>query len=162
MDNNEQFELTINEDIEKFRPEAWKGFSFNEIKKIAIILSLTIGIFIFLHIFCYLPSVLCIWLTLLFILPIAICLFLKVQEMSLTDYLYRLWIIQFDPPLAFVSDEVEIEEKKIPTRKEKKEKRKAEKDEYAAYCKQLKQERKEVKALEKEERKTGKGKTTKE
>lgn len=148
---HERIELNINDDLETYKTEIWKGLSFEEVKKVCAVLISTSLIFSFLHFICYLPGVICLWTTMLLVMPMALLLFMRVQGLALKDYVRRAWAMRFDEPLYFASDEAELPAPAAKaSRKQKKTIRRQELQEWKAHKKALKQKKKEEKKRNKE------------
>lgn len=151
---HERIELNINDDLETYKTEVWKGLSFEEVKKVCAVLIGTSLIFSFLHFICYLPGVICLWTTMLLVMPMALLLFMRVQGLALKDYARRAWAMRFDGPLYFASDEAELPASaEKASRKQKRTIRKQERQEWEAHKKALRQEKKEEKKRTRERRK---------
>ncbi len=151
--DHERIELNINDDLEQYKAELWKGLSLEELKKACLVLLGTSLVFLFLRFVCYLPAVICLWVTMLLVTPMALLLFLRVQGLTLRVYGKRLWAARFDEPLCFVSDEVDLPKPVAKvSRKQKRTARRQERQEYQAHKKLLKERKKEDKAKAKKEK----------
>lgn len=159
--DHERIELNINDDLEKYKTELWKGLSLEELKKACLVLLGTSLIFTFLRFVCYLPAVICLWVTMLLVMPMALLLFVRVQGLTLTEYGKRLWAVRFDEPLCFISDEVELSRPAARvSRKQKRTIRRQERGEFKAHKKLSQERKKEDKAkvrAEKQRNKRQKG-----
>lgn len=97
--------IIINKDVESFEYDAWRGFSIRQIIFGAAAVVSASAVILFAWIVCYVPIQGAVYLGIPVGVVIALIGFMKIDDMTLTEYLKEMWRIAFAEPLTWQSEE---------------------------------------------------------
>ena len=142
MNDHEIIEIAINEDIDRYEAEMWKGLSPRHIKGGFLVLLTVTGFYILTNMVFLVPPFLAVFISLIMAVPVGIWNFIKVEEMDFKTFIARKWKYAFGRPYiyeaSFFGEITDLE----------KEKRKSEKknEKAASKAKPKKEKKKKMKA----------------
>ncbi len=102
MDEHRQY--LINEDIEQYKAEVFKGLTVQQVKNALIVAAVAIISFLFLDLVCYVPLTLASLMTIFTSVPVVIMTFFKVEGMDMKEFIRRLWIYEFGGGYVYKGD----------------------------------------------------------
>lgn len=106
-------QITINKDIEQYEHNVWKGLSARQLLYGVVAVAATIGIILIAYMVCNVPIQVAIY----FGIPIGIVIglfgFLKIDDMTLLQFLCEIYRLSRSKPLVYESEEYETEEKRL-------------------------------------------------
>lgn len=103
MNENEIIEIMINEDIDQYEAEVWKGLSARHIKAGFLVLVSVIGFYLITNYIFLVPPFLAVLIALILSIPIGVWNFIKVEEMSFKTFINRKWKYAFGSPYMYES-----------------------------------------------------------
>lgn len=101
--NNETTEFLINEDIDKYKPEVWKGLSANQILGACAVGVTAIAIFVLVNKLFMVPATIATWIAILLCAPVAMHYFFTVDGLSCSEFIRRKWNYAYTPGYAYDS-----------------------------------------------------------
>ena len=102
MDEHRQY--LINEDIEQYKAEVFKGLTVQQVKNALIVAAVAIISFLFLDLVCYVPLTLASLMTIFTSVPVVIMTFFKVEGMDMKEFISRFWIYEFGGGYVYKGD----------------------------------------------------------
>lgn len=125
MNDHEIIEIAINEDIDRYEAEMWKGLSPRHIKGGFLVLLTVTGFYILTNMVFLVPPFLAVFISLIMAVPVGIWNFIKVEEMDFKTFIARKWKYAFGRPYSYEAsffDEItslEMEKRKTEKKNEK-------------------------------------------
>ena len=96
--------IVINEDVENYENDVWKGFSGRQLFSFLAV-STCLTIILVAYFVCYVPIQGAIYLGIPFGIFFGLMGFLKIDDMTLTEYIKELWRLYHQAPLCYQSGE---------------------------------------------------------
>ena len=125
MNDHEIIEIAINEDIDRYEAEMWKGLSPRHIKGGFLVLLTVTGFYVLTNMVFLVPPFLAVFISLIMAVPVGIWNFIKVEEMDFKTFIARKWKYAFGRPYIYEAsffDEItslEKEKRKYEKKNEK-------------------------------------------
>ena len=98
MNDHEIIEIAINEDIDRYEAEMWKGLSPRHIKGGFLVLLTVTGFYVLTNMVFLVPPFLAVFISLIMAVPVGIWNFIKVEEMDFKTFIARKWKYAFGRP----------------------------------------------------------------
>lgn len=121
MDEN-RMEFWINDDIEKYKTEVWRGLTLKQIKGALLVLVTTVISFLIMFLLFSVPAMLCTWLAIFFAIPVTLVNFVKIEEIEFIEFIDRKWYYAFNKGIFYKSELYKELEEAIDPSEEKRKK----------------------------------------
>ena len=97
--------IVINKDVEEYEHDIWKGFSARQLIYGGLSVGAATALILFAYLVCYVPIRAAVYLGIPVGVVIALIGFMKVDDMTLVEYVREIWRLTFTEPLTWQSEE---------------------------------------------------------